>query len=138
MAIIEVNSQDHEREFDLSYSSDEPTIGGGKGGTTEPLICNGTYDIELSELTLDKTAGEVYSALRAGRSVIVTQTVSGSTVESMPIIGVNTDYTDDVETGESIPRYSFYVFVDVDQKFVGENFRADDTLVLALVVSSNP
>lgn len=29
MAVITVNSQDHNREFDLTYSSDEPTIGGG-------------------------------------------------------------------------------------------------------------
>lgn len=135
MATYNIDSEGHNREFELSYSSDEPTLG---GGSIKPLICNGTFDIELSELTLDKTAGEVYSALRAGRSVIVTQTVGGSTVETMPLISVNIEYTKNVETGESVPSYSFYVIPDPDSKFLGENIGADNLVVLAFVTESNP
>lgn len=41
MAIITVESQDHIREFDLTYSSDEPTIGGGSKKSSFDLRLGG-------------------------------------------------------------------------------------------------
>lgn len=71
MAIIEVNSQDHEREFDLSYSSDEPTIGGGKGNST--VIFDASLDSDAGTVSLIGAALlDVATAYDAGKSVYLT------------------------------------------------------------------
>lgn len=128
MAIYNIDSEGHNREFDLSYSSDEPTIGGGKGGSTEPLICNGTFDTESGKLTLDKTANDIYEARCDGRTIILLQEIMGEHIESIPSVSIVVRKNDN--KGDT---FDFYVAANSNTAFEGSNLAPDDPVVLTSV-----